>query len=133
MATGNHVFNPLAAGPRLVRRTVTRQGIAVAALALALLAKGSAWALGAVAGGGAIIVGGALYGVIALGGGIAPAASALARLVLGLMVKWFVVIAVLYVAMAQVALPRFAIVAGVVVALMAQVLAMAGGHRNGNP
>ncbi len=127
------MFDPLAAGPRLVRRTVTRQGIAVAALALALLAKGSAWALGAVAGGGAIIVGGALYGALALGGGIAPAVGALARLVLGLLAKWFVVIATLSVAIAVAKLPPLAVIGGVVVALVAQVLALAGGHRNGNP
>ena len=127
------MFDPLAAGPRLVRRTVTRQGIAVAALALALLAKGSAWALGAVAGGGAIIVGGALYGALALGGGIAPAVGALARLVLGLLAKWFVVIATLSVAIAVAKLPPLAVIGGVVGALVAQVLALAGGHRNGNP
>ncbi|WP_243708018.1 hypothetical protein [Luteimonas arsenica] len=127
------MFNPLAAGPRLVRRTVTRQGIAVAALALALLAKGSAWALGAVAGGGAIIVGGALYGVLALGGGIAPAVGALARLVLGLLAKWFVVIATLFIAIAVAKLPPLAVIGGVVVALVVQVLALAGEHRNGNP
>ena len=78
------MLNPLAAGSRLVRRTTTWQVVAVAALALALLVKGSAWSLGAVAGGGAITAGGALHGVLALGGGIAPAAGALSRLVLGL-------------------------------------------------
>ena len=127
------MLNPLAAGSRLVRRTITWQVVAVAALALALLVKGSAWSLGAVAGGGAITAGGALYGVLALGGGIAPAAGALSRLVLGLLAKWFVVIAVLFVAIAVVRLPPLAVIAGVVVALVAQVLAMAGGHRNRNP
>jgi len=127
------VLNPLAAGSRLVRRTTTWQVVAVAALALALLVKGSAWSLGAVAGGGAITAGGALHGVLALGGGIAPAAGALSRLVLGLLSKWFVVIAVLFVAIAVVRLPPLAVIAGVVVALVAQVLAMAGGHRNRNP
>ena len=127
------MLNPLAAGSRLVRRTITWQVVAVAALALALLVKGSAWSVGAVAGGGAITAGGALYGVLALGGGIAPAAGALSRLVLGLLAKWFVVIAVLFVAIAVVRLPPLAVIAGVVVALVAQVLAMAGGHRNRNP
>ena len=127
------MFNPLAAGSRLVRRTITWQVLAVAALSLALLAKGSAWALAAVAGGVAITAGGALYGVLALGGGIAPAAGALARLVLGLLVKWFVVIATLFLAIAVAKLPPLAVIGGAVVALVAQVLAMAGGHRNGNP
>ncbi|WP_132986054.1 hypothetical protein [Luteimonas terricola] len=126
-------MNPLAAGSRLVRRTIAWQVIAVAALALALFAKGSAWAVAAVAGGAAITAGGALYGVLALGGGIAPAAGALSRLVLGLLAKWFVVIAVLFVAIAVVRLPALAVIGGVVAALVAQVLAMAGGHRNGNP
>lgn len=127
------MLNPLAAGSRLVRRTITWQVVAVAALALALLAKGSAWALAAVAGGAAIAAGGALYGALALGGGIAPATGALARMVLGLLAKWLVVVAVLVVAIAVVRLPPLAVIAGVVVALVAQVLAMAGGHRNGNP
>ena len=127
------MLNPLAAGSRLVRRTITWQVIAVAALALALAAKGAMWALAAAVGGLAIIAGGALYGALALGGGIAPAAGALSRLVLGLLAKWFVVIATLAVAIAVVRLPALAVIGGVLVALVAQVLAMAGGHRNGNP
>ena len=79
------MLNPLAAGSRLVRRTIAFQVVAVAALSLALLAKGPAWSVAALAGGGAIAAGGALYGVLALGGGIAPAIGALARLVLGLL------------------------------------------------
>lgn len=126
-------MNPLAAGSRLVRRSITWQVIAVAALALALLAKGPAWALAAVAGGVAVTAGGALYGVLALGGGIAPATGALARMVLGLLAKWFVVVATLFIAIAVVKLPPLAVIGGVIVALVAQVLAMAGGHRNGNP
>jgi len=126
-------LNPLAAGSRLVRRSITWQVIAVAALALALLAKGPAWALAAVAGGVAVTAGGALYGVLALGGGIAPATGALARMVLGLLAKWFVVVATLFIAIAVVKLPPLAVIGGVIVALVAQVLAMAGGHRNGNP
>lgn len=127
------MLNPLAAGSRLVRRTIAFQAVAVAALSLALLAKGSAWALAAVAGGAAIAAGGALYGALALGGGIAPAGGALARLVLGLLAKWFVVIATLFIAIAVVKLPPLAVIGGAVVALVAQVLAMASGHRNGNP
>ncbi len=127
------MLNPLAAGTRLLRRTIAWQAVAVAALALALLAAGSAWLLGAAAGGAAIILGGALYGALALGGGIAPAGGALARLVLGLLAKWFVVIAALFAAIAVARLPALAVLGGAVVALVAQVLAMAGGHRYGNP
>ena len=116
-----------------MRRSITWQVVAVAVLALALLAKGPAWALAAVAGGAAVTAGGALYGVLALGGGIAPATGALARMVLGLLAKWVVVVAVLFFAIAVVRLPPFAVIGGVIVALVAQVLAMAGGHRNGNP
>lgn len=127
------MLNPLAAGTRLVRRAIAFQAVAVAALSLALLAKGSAWSLAALAGGVAIAAGGALYGVLALGGGIAPAGGALARLVLGLLAKWFVVIATLFIAIAVAKLPPLAVIGGAVVALVAQVLAMASGHRNGNP
>lgn len=127
------MLNPLAAGTRLVRRTITFQAVAVAALSLVLLAKGSAWSLAALAGGGAIAAGGALYGVLALGGGIAPAAGALSRLVLGLLAKWVVVVATLFIAIAVAKLPPLAVIGGAVVALVAQVLAMASGHRNGKP
>ena len=127
------MLNPLAAGTRLVRRTITFQVVAVAALSLALLAKGGAWALAAAAGGAAITAGGALYGVLALGGGIAPAGGALARLVLGLLAKWLVVIAALFIAIAVAKLPPLAVIGGAVVALVAQVLAMASGNRDGNP
>lgn len=127
------MLNPLAAGTRLVRRTAIFQVVAVAALSLALLAKGQGWALAALAGGGAVAAGCALYGVLALGGGIAPAAGALARLVLGMAAKWLVVVAGLFLAIAVAKLPPLAVLGGAVVALVAQVLAMAGGHRNGNP
>lgn len=127
------MLNPLAAGTRLVRRTAAFQVVAVAALSLALLAKGPAWSMAALAGGGAVTAGCALYGALALGGGIAPAGGALARLVLGLLAKWFVVVATLFIAIAVAKLPPLAVIGGAAVALVAQVLAMAGGHRNGNP
>jgi hypothetical protein len=44
-----------------------------------------------------------------------------------------VVIATLFIAIAVARLPALAVIGGAVVALVAQVLAMASGHRNRNP
>jgi hypothetical protein len=43
------------------------------------------------------------------------------------------VVATLFIAIAVAKLPPLAVIGGAVVALVAQVLAMASGHRNGNP
>jgi F0F1-type ATP synthase assembly protein I len=121
----------VAAGWRLVRRAITWQVVAVAVLALAFLSVGAAWSLAALAGGGAIAIGGVLSGALALGGGVGPATGALMRMVLGLAVKWVVVVAVLVLAVGVARLPALAALAGVVVALVVQLLAMAGDTRYG--
>ena len=118
---------------RLAQRAVAWQAIAVAVLALAFLAKGSGWSLAALAGGGAVALGGEIGRRIALGGGVTPAIGALSRLVLGLMAKWLVVVVGLVLAVAVAKLPAAAALAGVVLALAVQLPAMAGSNWNGNP
>ncbi|WP_236621736.1 hypothetical protein [Luteimonas huabeiensis] len=115
----------VAAGRRLAQRAIVWQAVAVALVAGAFLAKGPSWALAALAGGGAVAVGGWLSGAIALGGGANPAAGALARLLLGVLAKWAVVLLVLGLAVGAGGLPPIAALVGVVAALATQMLAMA--------
>jgi ATP synthase protein I len=119
------VLTSVAVGRRLAQRALVWQAVAVAVTALAFLAKGGAWALAAVLGGAAIAIGGWLSSVIALGGGVNPSAGALARLLAGMALKWVVVVAVLLLGTGMVGLPPVPMLAGVIVALFAQLLAMA--------
>ena len=109
-----------AEGRRLARRAIIWQAAAVAVAALAFLAKGAEWALAVAVGGAAIAVGAWLSSVIALGGGVNPSTVALARLMAG------VAVGVLLPGIALAGLPPLPMVVGVVVALVAQLLAMAG-------
>ncbi|MDX1549515.1 MAG: hypothetical protein R3278_03125 [Lysobacter spongiicola] len=119
------VHNPLSAGRRLASRAVAWQAGATALVALALLAFGVPHALGALVGGGAVAAGGWLSRAISLGGGIAPAGGALARLLAGAMLKWVLVFGVLALGIGLGGFPPLAVLAGVLVALVVQVLAMA--------
>ena len=120
------MFTFAAEGRRLARRAIIWQTAAVAVAALAFLAKGADWALAVAVGGAAIAVGAWLSSVIALGGGISPSTVALARLMAGVAVKWVVVVGVLLLGIALAGLPPLPMLVGVVVALVAQLLAMAG-------
>ena len=120
------MLTSVAAGRRVAQRAIVWQVIAVALAAGALLLlRGMPWALGALGGGGAVVVGSALSGLLALGGGVSPATGALARMLLGVLVKWVVVIGVLVLAVGVAGLPPAAVLAGVIAAMVAQVLAMA--------
>ena len=92
-----HVLSSFAAGRRLAQRALAWQAVAVALTALAFLVKGWPWALAALAGGGSVALGGWLHSAIALGGGVAPAGGALARVLVGALAKWAVVLVVLVV------------------------------------
>lgn len=119
------MLNSVAHGRQQARKALVVQVLAVAATALALLAASPAHALAAALGGGALALGGWLSAWTALGGQ-APAAAGLAlgRLVTGLVLKWAVLIAALLLGLAVWRLPPAALVAGVIVALVAQVLTM---------
>lgn len=120
------VFTFAAEGRRLARRAIIWQAAAVAVAALAFLAKGADWAMAVAVGGAAIAVGGWLSSVIALGGGVNPSMVALARLMAGVGLKWVVVVGALVLGITLAGLPPLPMVVGVVVALAAQLLAMAG-------
>jgi len=120
------VFTFAAEGRRLARRAIIWQAAAVAVAALAFLAKGADWALAVALGGAAVAVGGWLSGVIALGGGVNPSMVALARLMAGIGLKWVVVVGALVLGITLAGLPPLPMAVGVVVALAAQMVAMAG-------
>ena len=122
------MLTSVAVGRRLAQRAIAWQAVAIAVTALAFLTKGADWSLAAVIGGAAIAVGGWLSSVIALGGGVNPSGSALARLLAGVALKWVVVVAVLLVGVGAAGLPPVPTLSGVVVALFAQLIAMASGH-----
>ncbi len=118
------VLTSVAVGRRLAQRAIAWQAVAVAVTALAFLAKGADWALAAGLGGAAIALGGWLSSVIALGGGANPSTGALARLLAGVALKWVVVVAVLLLGVGMAGLSPVPMLAGVIVALFAQLLAM---------
>ena len=120
------MFTSVVEGRRLARRAIAWQAVAVAVTALAFLAKGIGWSLAAVLGGAAIALGGWLSGALALGGGANPSAVALARLLAGVGLKWVVVAVALLLGIGVAGLSPLPMLVGVVVALAAQLLAMAG-------
>ena len=96
---------------------------AVAVLALAFLLVGPKYALGALASGVAISVRWLVAARMALGA--VAAGSAMARLIIAIVAKWVVVFGVLLVGFLVFKLPALALLAGIAVGLMFQVLAMA--------
>ena len=119
------MLNSVTHGRQQARKALLAQVLAVAVVALALLAASPAHALAAALGGGALALGGWLSAWVALGGQTPAAAGlALGRLVTGLVLKWALLLAALLLGLAVWRLPPAALVGGVLVALLAQVLAM---------
>ncbi|HPA01166.1 MAG TPA: hypothetical protein PLK29_02940 [Chiayiivirga sp.] len=119
------MLNTVIHGRQQARKALLAQVLAVAVVALALLAASPAHALAAALGGGALALGGWLSAWVALGGQTPAAAGlALGRLVTGLVLKWALLLAALLLGLAVWHLPPAALVGGVLVALLAQVLAM---------
>lgn len=119
------MHDPTFAGRRLALRATAWQVGATALLALAFIAFSVPQALAALLGGLAVTAGGWLSGRVALGGGVAPAAGALARLLAGAVLKWVLVFGVLALGIGLGGLPPLGVLSGVLVALVVQVLALA--------
>jgi hypothetical protein len=120
------VLNSVDAGRRLMLRAAVYPLAAVAVLALVLLLlAGPKYALGALASGIAVSAGGWVAARMALGGGVQAAGSAMSRLILAVMAKWALVFGVLAVGFVVFKLPALALLAGIAVGLMFQVLALA--------
>ena len=118
------VLNSVAAGWRMALRVVAFQAVTVLATSVACLMLGPDTALAVLAGGGALVLGSLLAAWGAFGGGVAGAGVALGRLLLGMAVKWAVVLAGLYLAMAVWTLPAVPVLAGAALAAAAFVVSM---------
>jgi F0F1-type ATP synthase assembly protein I len=117
------VSNPIAAGRRLAQRAVAWQAIATVLVALAFLVKGLPWFLAALVGGGAVTLAAWVSAAVALGGGVGPAGVAFARLLMGMALKWLLVLVAIVIALGLFRLPGIPLMAGVIAATLALVLA----------
>ncbi len=123
------MHDPVAAGRRSAHRALAIQASVAALVALAFLAQGPQQALAATVGGGAMVLGNALAARLALGGGIQPARAAFARLLLGTLGKWAVVLGVLAMAFGMWRLSPFPALVGVMAGMLAYLLALNFGGR----
>lgn len=119
------MLNSVDAGRRLMLRAAVYPLAAVAVLALVFLMVSPSHAIAAAVSGLAVVAGGWISARMALGGGISGAAAAVGRLVAAMVLKWILVIAVLALGIIQWRLPPMALLAGIAVGMMFQVLALA--------
>ena len=118
------VYDPIAAGRRSALRAVAVQaGIAALAAVVFLLWQGWPAALAAGIGALALALGNAAMAWLALPR-IVHARVALSRLMLGVVTKWCVVVAILWVAVGVWQLPALPMLAGLVAGLLAYLLAL---------
>lgn len=118
-------MNSVAAGRRQAGRAIAWQAAATLLTAVAWLWSG--WQAGAAAlvGGTAVLLGGWIAARIGLGGGITGAVPAMTRLLAAMLAKWFVLVALMVIGVIALGLPPLPMLAAAVVALVAQVVAMA--------
>ena len=107
------------ANRRLATRTVTAQAIVALVVALGFLAASPDAALAAGLGGGAVVMGSLVLSWRAMSGPPRPGADVLARMVSGLLLKWFVVIVALYLGLARLGLPPMPLLVGLGLTLAA--------------
>ena len=119
------VLNSVDPGRRLMLRAAVYPLAAVIVLALGFLLVSPKHALGALLSGLAVSAGGWVAARMALGGGVQAAGSAMARLIIAVVAKWAVVFGVLIAGILVFRLPAVALLAGIAVGLMFQVLALA--------
>ncbi|HEY5971762.1 MAG TPA: ATP synthase subunit I [Pseudoxanthomonas sp.] len=116
------MLNSAAAGRRLALRAVAYQMAAVVLVALVFLVQGLSAAVAALLGGAGVVLGSALAANIALGGGVVPARSAFARLLLGTGLKWAVVVTIFALASGVGRMAPLPLLAGLAAALVAHPL-----------
>lgn len=119
----SRVQNSPVVGRRAAFRVVIAQCAVAAMVASGFLLQSPRAALSAAIGGGAVVLGSALMAWRSFGGGVHGGMVALARLFGGLALKWLVIVAALYIALARLGLPPLPLIAGVGAALAAFVLA----------
>ena len=123
------MFNSLAANRRLAFRMVAVQAAVATLVALAFLASGPPASFAAAIGGGAVALGSLVLAWRSLPATPRSAGWAVSRMVSGLLLKWFVVLGALYVAMAKLALPPIPLLVGLVAAMAAAFLTVNSNAR----
>ena len=116
------MFNSLTANRRLAFRMVAVQAAVAMLVALAFLFQDVSAALAAAIGGGAVALGSLVLAWRSMLGPAYSAGLALARMVSGLILKWFVVLGALYLSLARLGLPPLPLLAGMVATLAASFL-----------
>jgi F0F1-type ATP synthase assembly protein I len=126
------VHDPIAAGRSAAARAVAVEIAVGGLLALAFLALDARHALAAAMGGAAMAAGNGLAIAIAFAGGVQPASAAFARLLLGTLGKWVVVLAMFVLALTVWRLPPLPVLAGLVMGALSYLVALnqAGVGRN---
>jgi hypothetical protein len=115
---------------RLAFRAVAVQAaVALLAGAVATATAGRIAGLAAAIGAASVALASAVQAQLALGGGIAPPSVAFARLLLGTLAKWLVVVAVWWGAIAIIGKAPIAAVAGLLAALLVHPLVVLLGTK----
>jgi F0F1-type ATP synthase assembly protein I len=113
------VLNSLAANRRLAYRMVIAQAVVAMLVALAFyVLRDGKWALAAAIGGGAAALGSLVLALRSLPTTPRSAGWSMSRMVSGLLLKWFVVLGLLYIAMAKLALPPLPLIVGLALTAM---------------
>ena len=119
--------NSIAAGRRLALRVVGAQALVTIVVAAGFLVRDWQSSLGVLSGGFTVTL---ATGILALRVFAAPPAAAgvvMARFIVGIVLKWGVIALGLYVAMVKAGLPGFAVMIGVIAALVPQMLGLHAG------
>lgn len=119
------MLNPVEAGRRVMLRAAVYPLVAVAIASSLFLLVGAKYAFGVALTGIATIAGGWVAAHTALGGGVQAAGAAMTRLILAMVLKWVLVIVALALGFALWRLPATALLAGIAIAMIFQVLALA--------
>lgn len=114
----HRVLNSMDAGRRLAKRAIVAQAIATLVLALALLLISPTHALGALLGGGGLVLGNTAMAWLGLRSNAPAADYAMGQLILGLLAKWVLVGLVLAVGILILNLPGPAVLAGLFVSMV---------------
>lgn len=116
------MFNSLIANRRLALRMVAFQALVATAVAAAFLLQDPRSAVSAAMGGGAVTMGSLALAWRSMFGPAYSGGLALARLLGGLLLKWFVILGVVYIALVRFGLPPLPLFVGLVLAMAASFL-----------
>ena len=116
------MYNSLADNRRLAFRLVAVQAAVAVLVAAGFGLRDAPSALSAGLGGGAVALGSAALAWRSLFGPAMSAGTALARMVSGLLLKWFVVLGTAYVVLARLGLPPLPLLAGMAATMFASFL-----------